>query len=310
MPEKVKPLAKILDVSEEKDATLKKQLSKISQKKRVILLAFIAPYVGKRISPTRTLSAQVGLSEEFGVETVINEIFEKTDCRDLFLVLNSPGGFVDSSYKVARALRKSFKRIVVFVPHVAASGGTLVALTGNEIVMGMMSQLTPLDPHSERGANVTFAKSVIEGFDTVTTFFKKMRVEDAPYTYKVLADKYDAEKLDRAISACSLMEDYICEILGKCGYQKEKVKKIAQHLVRGFTNHAEVITLDKAKKIGLKVVADDKYSELWDIIRKWLETYLLQSADKHIIRYVISEDLIKRNVKGSGSRKTEISEST
>jgi len=310
MSKKIKPLAKILDVSEEKDSALKKELAKISQEKKALLVTFIAPYVGKKVSPTRTLSAELGLSEEFGVESVINELCDKTDCRNLFLVLNSPGGYVDSSYKVARALRKSFKNIVVFVPHVAASGGTLVALTGNEIVMGMMSQLTPLDPHSEFGKETTFAKSVIDGFESVTSFFKKTRVEDAPYTYKVLADKYDAEKLDRAISALTLMEDYICEILGGCGYKKDKIKQIAESLVRGFKNHGEVITLEKAKKIGLKVVGEEKYPKVWSVIREWLETYLLQSADKHVIRYVISEDLIKRKPKEEHERKPKVPKTT
>jgi len=306
MSRKPKPLAKILDVSEEKDSKLKEKLSEISKEKKAVLMAFVAPYVGKKISPTRVLSAELGLSEEFGVETVISDICEKTDCQNLYLVLNSPGGFVDSSYKVARALRNSFKRIVVFVPHVAASGGTLVALVGNEIVMGMMSQLTPLDPHSAVGKDARFAKSIVNGFENVTNFFRKIRIEDAPYTYKVLADKYDAEKLDRAIAALSLMEEYICEILGGCGYKKEKVTQIAESLVRGFKNHSEVITLEKAKKIGLKVSKDSKYPKTWNAIREWLESYLLQSADKHIIRYIIAEDILKRKSKKKVKRKTEV----
>ena len=295
MSKKVSGLSKILDVSSEKDRNLRKRLSKISKSKKAVLLAFIAPYVGKRVSPTRILSAELGISEEFGVESVINDIQKKSKCQTLYLVINSPGGLVSSSYKVARALRKSFKKIVVFVPHVAASGGTLVALAGNQIVMGVMSQLSLLDPSGSFGGERIYAKSVVDGFDTVTGFFRKIRVEDAPYTYKVLADKYDAEKLDVAVSALTLMEDYLCEILNGCGYKKTKVKEIARAFVRGFTNHSEVITLEKAQKTGLKAVGNDKYQEEWDVMRDWLETYLLTSGDKHIIRYVISQDLIKAN---------------
>lgn len=265
--------------------------------------------MGKRISPTRILSAELGISEEFGVESVINDIRKRTDCQTLYLVLNSPGGFVGSSYKVARALRKSFKRIVVFVPHIAASGGTLVALTGNEIVMGVMSQLSPLDPHTAIRKGRVYAKSVVDGFDTVTNFFRKKRVEDAPYTYKVLADKYNAETLDAAISSLSLMEDYICEILSGCGYKKGKIKEIAEALVRGFKSHSEVITLEKAQQIGLKAKGNDNYPEEWNILRDWLETYLLKSADKHIIRYVVSQDLIKGKTNKIAKGKAKVSES-
>ena len=52
---------------------------------------------------------------------------------------------MESAYKIARAVRESFDDLVTFVPHVAASGGTLLALTGNEIVMDLMSHITPLD---------------------------------------------------------------------------------------------------------------------------------------------------------------------
>jgi hypothetical protein len=142
---------KIIDVSEENDTELSKKLAEISKKHDAVLMACIAPYVGLKISPTKTVNAQMGLSEEFAVETAINQIQTKTEVRKLMLLVNSPRGRVQSSYKIARALRKAFKEIIVFVPHIAASGGTLLALTGNKIVMGMMSQLSPLDPQAQSG---------------------------------------------------------------------------------------------------------------------------------------------------------------
>ncbi len=68
---------------------------------------------------------------------------------------------MQSSYKIAHALRKTFNKIIVFVRHIAASGGTLLALTGNKIVMGMMSQLSPLDPQAESEEGAISANSVL-----------------------------------------------------------------------------------------------------------------------------------------------------
>ena len=93
----------------------------------------------------------MGLSEEFALETAINQIHTKTDARKLLLTVNSHGGLIQVSYKIARALWKAFEEIIVFVPHIAASGETLLALTGNKIVMGMMSQLSSLDPQAQNG---------------------------------------------------------------------------------------------------------------------------------------------------------------
>jgi membrane-bound ClpP family serine protease len=222
--------------------------------------------------------------------TVIDEIKGKTNAKTLLLLINSPGGLVQSSYKVARALRKNFKKIIVFVPHVAASGGTLISLTGNQIVMGMMSQLTPLDPHSrsEEGKPIS-ANSVIDAHAFVTEFFKDKEVSDAPYTYRVLADKFDPVEIRDALADLSLMVEYICEILSYSGYSSEKCIEVAEKMVKGFKTHGDVINIDKAKKIGLHVIPDEKFPEEWQIFREWLGNYMLESADKtHNTVYVFA----------------------
>jgi len=76
-------------------------------------------------------------------DSILN--IQKTRQIDKLLLLNSFGGQVSSSFKVAQAIRKNFKYITVFIPHIAASGGTLIVLCGNELVMGDMSNLTPID---------------------------------------------------------------------------------------------------------------------------------------------------------------------
>lgn len=237
----------------------------------------------------------MGLSEEFAVETAINQIQAKTDVRKLMLLVNSPGGLVQSSYKVARALRKTFKEIIVFVPHIAASGGTLLALTGNKIVMGMMSQLSPLDPQAKIEGGAVSANSVVDAHQFVTKLFDDLSVEDAPYSYKALADKCDGVDIRDALASLSLMEEYIHEILEDCGYSKEKCKKISHNIVRGFKTHDEVINIDKAKKLGLNVISHSDFPTEWNLFREWLAKYMLQSADKHVIRFVISENLTKQS---------------
>ncbi|MEM2111840.1 MAG: hypothetical protein QXX08_08195 [Candidatus Bathyarchaeia archaeon] len=285
-------MKQLIDVAEEKDPKLKPRLVEIANKHKAVLLTLIAPYVGRQLTPTKILSAHIGLSEEFAIETVIDEIKAKFDEKTLLLLVNSPGGLVQSSYKVARALRKAFKKIIVFVPHIAASGGTLVALTGNQIVMGMMSQLTPLDPQKEDENGKTIsASAVIDAHIFVTNFFKDKTVDDAPYTYRVLAEKFDPIDIRDAIAECSLMEEYICEILEGSGYNPNRRQAVAEKLVRNFKTHGDVINIDRAKEIGLNVVPDSKYPEEWKVFREWLGCYMLKSADKHIIRFVFSENL-------------------
>src|ERR1700726_3935846 len=53
----------------------------------------------------------------------------------LDLVLHTPGGLVLAALQIAKAVREHKARVTVFVPHYAMSGGTLIALAADEIVM-------------------------------------------------------------------------------------------------------------------------------------------------------------------------------
>src|SRR6202043_647626 len=64
----------------------------------------------------------------------------------LDLVLHTPGGLVLAALQIAKAVRDHKARVTVFVPHYAMSGGTLIALAADEIVMCEHSVLGPIDP--------------------------------------------------------------------------------------------------------------------------------------------------------------------
>jgi ClpP class serine protease len=272
------------------------ELLEISQKNNSVIMAIVASYVGEKISPTKIQNAHVNVMDEFSVESAIEDIQRKTDCKKLMLLLNSPGGSVTSSYKIARALRTSFEDITVYIPHIAASGGTLIALIGNVIVMGIMSQLSPLDPIiDEIGGRPISAKLIVDANNALTAFFETTSMEDAPYTTKILADKYDPVQIQEAESIMDLMERYISEMLKKSNYLESDCQRIAHQLVRGFSIHEEVITDLAAKELGLKIKSCTEYPKEWAIMRKWLGTLLLKSSGTHLIRYYLHPSLIKNH---------------
>ena len=69
-------------------------------------LALITSYIPAKISPTKVARAQIGLIEELGMEDAIAEIKEN-DIDRLYLLINTFGGGVSSSFKIARALKCS-----------------------------------------------------------------------------------------------------------------------------------------------------------------------------------------------------------
>src|SRR5258705_1389891 len=79
-------------------------------------------------------------------EDVLSAI-QMTDADvQLDLVLQTPGGLVLAALQIAKAVREHKAKVTVFVPHYAMSGGTLIALAADEIVMCEHSVLGPIDP--------------------------------------------------------------------------------------------------------------------------------------------------------------------
>jgi len=279
-------LSKVISVQLEKDRII----TDFAKSKDLAVLALIASYVPARLSPIRTRGAELGLSEEFGVEVALREIKKLMDKRGdelpLYLLINSMGGWVPSSYKIAKAIRDSFKSITAFVPHVAVSGGTLLAITGNRIVMGMMSQLSPLDIQIIHGNKEFSAMTYLRQYAVLEDYFKNKHPDEVAYPWKVGAEEVDRTLLQACTEAQETAVTYTCEILKSVGYKNPR--KIAEKLVfYDIPSHDAVLNFERSKKIGLKVVRDSEEPDAWQTVKYWLAKYMLKSADRHFIRYFV-----------------------
>src|SRR5467141_4042060 len=79
-------------------------------------------------------------------EDVLRAIQMTDEDVPLDIVLHTPGGLVLAALQIARAIRGHKAKVTVFVPHYAMSGGTLIALAADEIVMDANAVLGPVDP--------------------------------------------------------------------------------------------------------------------------------------------------------------------
>jgi len=68
------------------------------------------------------------------------------DCNQLDLFLYSRGGQVLAPYRMVNLIREYCKNFSVLVPYRAHSAATLLCLGANEIVMGRLGELSPVDP--------------------------------------------------------------------------------------------------------------------------------------------------------------------
>jgi ClpP class serine protease len=79
-------------------------------------------------------------------ESVLRAIHATPSGRTIEIVLHTPGGLVLAASQIARALQDHDGRVVAVVPHYAMSGGTLIALAADEIVLDRHAALGPVDP--------------------------------------------------------------------------------------------------------------------------------------------------------------------
>jgi Serine dehydrogenase proteinase len=264
-------------------------LVNLATEEGAVLVCAIAPYVSLRVSPVEKINASIGLHEEFAFEALIDELSDRGfKDHKLMLLLNSPGGALHSSFKVARAIRKSFKPIEIYVPHMAASGGTLIALTGDTIFLGTMSQLSPLDPQIYWKGRQISALSGRHAYNRLCELFEKMTRDEAPYPAQALTDKLDPFIMEDWNCAIETAEQYAEEILRISGYAEPE--KMAHELIHHFADHDSDINLDAAKELGLRAEKNDvseRSKNVWRIFRSWLGKFLFEESGTHVIRYVL-----------------------
>ena len=91
-------------------------------------------------------------------ESVLRAIRGTPPGKGIEIILHTPGGLVLAASQIARALHDHDGRVVAVVPHYAMSGGTLIALAADEIVIDRHAALGPVDPQLGQHA----ARSLVE----------------------------------------------------------------------------------------------------------------------------------------------------
>jgi len=166
-------------------------------------------------------------------EEILRAIRMAPKDKPIDLIVHTPGGLVLAATQIAKALKDHPAETRVIVPHYAMSGGTLIALAADKIIMDPHAVLGPVDPQLGQYPAPSIVKAV-----------KQKGVDKVDDQTLILADV--AEK------AINQVQSFIYELL-KDKYGDEKAKELAQVLTEGRWTHDYPITVDEAKKLGLNV---------------------------------------------------------
>ncbi len=166
-------------------------------------------------------------------EDVLRAIRLTDDSTPIDLLLHTPGGLVLAAEQIAYALRRHPAKVTVLVPHYAMSGGTLLALAADEILMDPDAVLGPVDPQLGDMPAASLVRVVEQ---------KPLeRVDDRTL---VMADV--AEKAVRHMK--QVVRDLVFERVGQ-----EKTDTLVEELAGGHYTHDDPITVDEARALGLPV---------------------------------------------------------
>jgi ClpP class serine protease len=169
-------------------------------------------------------------------EEVLRAIQMTDDNVPLDIILHTPGGLVLAALQIARAIQAHKGKVTVFVPHYAMSGGTLIALAADEIVMCKHSVLGPIDPQIGQYPAASFIKVIDQK--------PISEVEDQTL---IMADigRKAIQQLEAA--AASLLSRHMKE---------DAAAALATKLATGMWTHDYPISAEEARSLGLPVNTD------------------------------------------------------
>ena len=80
-------------------------------------------------------------------DSIYNAVTSFNDNKPILLILYSNGGIIGSAYLIGQLCREHTKgKFVITVPRQAKSAATLLCCAADEIHMGSLSELGPIDP--------------------------------------------------------------------------------------------------------------------------------------------------------------------
>jgi ClpP class serine protease len=209
-----------------------RKISKLERerKSRVILLVH-------RQETMRFLGFPVARYIDINDSEEVLRAIQMTDADvPLDLVLHTPGGLVLAALQIAKAVREHKARVTVFVPHYAMSGGTLIALAADEIVMCEHSVLGPIDPQLGDSPAASLIK-VVEEKPVAKIDDRTLVLADVGRKAIAQVKQAASELLTRRLAA-------------------EQADALAEKLTAGTWTHDYPIWASTAKSLGLSVSTD------------------------------------------------------
>lgn len=214
----------------------------------------------------------------------------------LDLLLHTPGGNTAATESIVDYLKAIFGNdIRVFIPQIAMSAGTMIALASKEIVMGKQSNIGPIDPQF---GGISCA-GVIEEFNNAIDAMKNDPASAA--MWQMIISKYHPTFLGDCQKVIDwsnkMVEDWLCSNMLE---NSSNSRAIAKNIVENLGSHKETYThskhihMEECKKLGLVVkplenllnIRKDGCKDLQDCVLTIHHTYMHTFSNSNAVKIV------------------------
>ena len=228
-----------------------KQLAVISGRPTIVYAVEISNT--KKISAVGVQSISVDISDMTGFTEVLRDISDD----NLDIVLQSPGGAAEAAESIVRLVRSRFKSVRFIVPLVAKSAATILAMSGDEIILGTNGELGPTDPQMiMSNGRVSPAHAILQQFKEARDELKKNR--ENLQAWLPILEQLGPSLIAQCNDAISLSEtlvkkwlkDYMLKDLGS---KSKKPSAIAKYLASNHLSHSRAITAEDLRARGVKI---------------------------------------------------------
>ena len=264
------------------DITRKAYLKKISAYTKRNTIVYYSAWLQKN-APEIGQALSINDVDTNGFMTTFNGLdFSK----GLDLILHTPGGEVAATESIINYIKSKFADFRVIVPQLAMSGGTMIACSAKEIIMGNHSSLGPVDPQY----NGIPAHGVIEEFNRAHAEIKLDQSKLAVWQF--VLQKYNPSFIGECIKAVAWSRQILEQSLkDRMGKSSEEIKKISDELCDHSISlsHSRHLNKSKCKDIGLTIIDLENDSKLQDLVLSYHHSMMITFSSTPAIKIIESD---------------------
>lgn len=235
------------------------------------VIIYAADFLSMKVAAIPQL--QAGITITLRDKDYIAGLIDTVPGDEVDLLIQSPGGSAEATEIIVEHLRARFKHVRVLIPGTAKSAATMLALSGNELVMDGLSECGPIDPQVPVNGRYNPAGAILKQFNLAVETLK-----DNPThmnAWLPVLQMYGPALLVECQHYLDLSQTLVAKWLAEYMFAGEdnaadRAVEIAKWLSEddNFLTHARRVNMQELQERGVHVVDMNAQPELQNAVRE------------------------------------------